>query len=232
MSAGALLALPRDAFRIGQSTVRVLRDSGRTREIHRVGELTGQPRFRRLLGELAASAEGRRLLAERPELGVLHVDFARLRRLPEISLGAAYARHLDDHGLTANAEDTATTLVEDPDVAYLMRRSRQVHDVWHALLGLGITGHEEVLIHCFTYGQLRLPVSAMIVLFGSIKHLVLERRWAALRHSTLEAYRAGRAAAPLLTVIWEDLWEQPLERVRETYGVRPLDRSRFTGAAS
>lgn len=229
MNAGALL---RDAFLIGQSTVRVLRDSGKTREIHRVSELTGQPRFRHLLGELARSPAGQRLLAERPELVAERVDLARLLRLPEHSLGAAYARHLHDHGLSSSAEFTATTLVEDPDVAYLIRRTRQVHDVWHALLGLGITGYEEVLIHCFTYGQLRLPVSAMIVFFGSLKHLVLERRWAALRRSTLEAYRAGRAAAPLLPVIWEDLWEQPLERVRAAYGVRPLELAPVAEAAS
>jgi ubiquinone biosynthesis protein COQ4 len=103
--------------------------------------------------------------------------------------------------------------------------------VWHALLGIGITGHEEVLIHWFSYGQLRLPVSAMIMLLGSTKHLVLERRWRALRRSTLEAYRAGRDAAPLLPVYWEDLWEEPLDRVRAVCGVRPLDRSRFGAAA-
>jgi ubiquinone biosynthesis protein Coq4 len=56
---------------------------------------------------------------------------------------------------------------------------------------------------------------------------VLEQRWTALRHSTLEAYRAGRVAAPLLSVVWEDLWEQPLERVRTAYGIRPIDRARF-----
>jgi ubiquinone biosynthesis protein COQ4 len=219
MSAATLLA---NGLRIGQAIVRVLGDSAKTSEIHRVGELTGQPQFRRFLAELPHSPDGRRLLAERPELGVEHVDYDRLRRLPAASLGAAYARHLDVHGLTSDARSTETLLVGDPDVAYLMRRLRQTHDVWHALLGLGIEGHEEVLVHCFTYGQLRLPVSALIILFGSIKHFMLERRWAALRHATLEAYRAGRDAAPLLAVYWEDLWEQPLDSVRASYGVRPL----------
>jgi ubiquinone biosynthesis protein COQ4 len=218
------------SYRIGQAIVRVLGDSTKTSEILRVGELTGQPRFRRLLAELAGSPEGQRLLAERPELVSERVDHARLRRLPATSLGGAYVRHLDDNGLVADASFTATELVDDPDIAYLMRRVRQSHDVWHTLLGLGIAGHEEVLIHCFTYAQLRQPVSALIVLLGSMKHLVLERRWAALRHSTLEAYRAGRAAAPLLTVFWEDLWEQPLERVRAIYGIHPLDRTRLARA--
>jgi ubiquinone biosynthesis protein COQ4 len=116
-------------------------------------------------------------------------------------------------------------------MAYLMRRFRQTHDVWHALLGIGITGHEEVLTHWFSYGQLRLPVSVLIMVFGTMKHMALERRWTALRRSTLEAYHAGKDAAPLLPVYWEELWEEPLARVRETYGVRPLDRSLFSAAA-
>ena len=228
MSASQLV---KDTYRVGLAVARVLGDSTKTHEIHRAEEITGRPRYRALLRELAGTPEGRRLLAERPELSSRHVDYDRLLRLPETTLGGAYARHLDGNGITADYQAAATQHVADPDMAYLMRRFRQTHDVWHALLGIGISGHEEVLIHWFSYGQLRLPVSAMIMLFGSMKHLVLERRWTALRRSTLEAYHAGRDAAPLLPVYWEDLWEEPLERVREAYGVRPLDRSRFTAAA-
>jgi len=221
------LALLKDSYRVAQAVVRVMADSTKTHEIHRVEEITGRPRFRRIQAELEATPEGRRLLAERPELSSELVDYAYLRRLPATTLGGAYARHLDDNGITADYQAAATRHVDDPDMAYLMRRFRQTHDVWHALLGIGITGHEEVLIHWFSWGQLRLPVSAMIMVFGSLKHLVFEKRWQAIRHSALEAYRAGRDAAPLLGVSWEDLWEQPLADVRARYGIHPLDRSRF-----
>jgi len=40
----------------------------------------------------------------------------------------------------------------------------------------------------------------------------------------LEAYRAGRDAAPLMPVYWEDLWEAPLETVRVAYNIEPLQR--------
>jgi ubiquinone biosynthesis protein COQ4 len=228
MSASQLV---KDTYRVGLAVARVLGDSTKTHEIHRVEEITGRPRYRALLRELVRTPEGQRLLAERPELSSQHVDYDRLRRLPATTLGGAYARHLDDNGITADYQAAATKHVDDPDMAYLMRRFRQTHDVWHALLGIGISGHEEVLIHWFSYGQLRLPASAMIMLLGSMKHLVLERRWTAVRRSTLEAYHAGRDAAPLLPVYWEDLWEEPLARVREVYGIRPLDRSRFSAAA-
>ncbi len=221
MEAAALL---KDSYRVGQAIVRVLGDSTKTHEIHRVEEITGRPRFRHLLAELAQTPEGQRLLAERPELSSDRVDFARLRALPATTFGGAYARHLDDNGITADYQAAATRHVDDPDIAYLMRRFRQTHDVWHTLLGLGIAGHEEVIIHSFSYGQLRLPVSALIMVFGTMKHLVLERRWGALRHSMLDAYRAGRDAAPLMPVYWEDMWDEPLDAVRARYRLQPLER--------
>jgi len=217
-------ALLKDGYRVGQAIVRVLGDSKKTHEIHRVEEITSKPRFRALLGELAQTPEGRRLMDERPELSSERVDYDRLRALPATTFGGAYARHLDNNGITADYQAAATRHVEDPDIAYLVRRYRQTHDVWHTLLGLGIAGHEEVVIHSFAYGQLHLPVSALVILFGTIKHIVLERRWGALRHSMLDAYRAGRAAAPLMPVYWEDLWEAPLETVRVAYNVEPLER--------
>jgi ubiquinone biosynthesis protein COQ4 len=217
-------ALFKDGYRVGQAIVRVLGDSTKTHEIHRVEEITGRPRYRALLGEFEQTPEGRRLMAERPELSSQHVDYDHLRALPATTLGGAYARHLDMNGLTADYQAAATRHVDDPDMAYLMRRFRQTHDVWHVLLDVGVTGHEEVLVHWFTYGQLRLPVSAMIMMFGTMKHIVLERRWGAFRHSMLDAYRSGRNAAPLMTAYWEDLWEAPLETVRVAYNVEPLER--------
>jgi ubiquinone biosynthesis protein COQ4 len=217
-------ALFKDGYRVGQAIVRVLGDSTKTHEIHRVEEITGRPRYRQLQREMEATAEGRRLLEERPELSSDRVDYDHLRTLPESTLGGAYVHHLDSHGLTADYQAAATRHVEDPTMAYLMRRFRQTHDVWHALIGLGVEGYEEVLVHWFTFGQLRLPVSAMIMLFGSVKHIVLEQRWGTMRHSMMEAYRAGRDAAPLLSVYWEDHWEKPLEEIRARYNVRPLER--------
>jgi ubiquinone biosynthesis protein COQ4 len=221
MHAGAFL---KDGYRVGQAIVRVLGDSTKTHEIHRVEEITGRPRYRRLLAEMDDTPEGRRLMEERPELSSERVDYAFLRSLPATTFGGAYAHHLDANALSADYQAAATRHVDDPDIAYLMRRFRQTHDIWHTLLGLGIEGHEEVIIHSFSFGQLRLPVSALVIVFGTMKHIVLERRWGALRHSMLEAYRAGREAAPLMPVYWEDLWEEPLSTVRATYNVHPLER--------
>lgn len=212
--------LLKDGFVVSRAVVRVMRNSDRTDEIHKVEEITGRPAYRKLLEDPATH----RILDERPELSSRHLDFAWLRSLPADTLGGAYVRHLDDNGITADYQAVGTHHVDDDRMSYLMRRFRQTHDVWHALLGIGITGHEEVIIHAFSWGQLRLPVSAMVVLFGSLKHLVLERRWGALRHSMREAYRAGVDAVPLLPVVWEDHWAESLDAVRARYHVHPLEQ--------
>lgn len=206
-------------IRLGQALVRTLADSEQTTEIHVAEELTGRRRYRELLA--VSDADLAELLRVRPELCSQQVDYDALRALPRHTLGGAYAAHLDENGLSADYQAALTRYVDDDDMAYLMRRFRQTHDVWHALIGLGIQGHEEVIVHAFSWGQLRLPVSAMVVLFGGIKHLVLEARWTALRHALLEAYEIGRDAAPLLPVHWEAMWEEPLDDVRARYNLRP-----------
>src|SRR5688572_19678880 len=104
----AVAATLKDTYRVGQAVVRVLGDSTKTHEIHRVEEITGRPRYRRLLAEMARTDTGRRLLADRPELSSERVDYDRLRRLPATSFGGAYVRHLDDNHITAGYQAAAT----------------------------------------------------------------------------------------------------------------------------
>jgi ubiquinone biosynthesis protein COQ4 len=212
---------PREVTRLGAAVVRVLADSERTDEIHVAEELTGRARFDRFRRTLFDDEEGLALLHDRPELCAAQLDLEALRRLPRGTLGFQYVDHLDRHGLSADSQAALTRYVSDPEVAYLMRRFRQTHDVWHALVGLGTRGHEEVILHAFSWGQLQLPVSALVVLFGTLKHIVLEARWEALRRGLLEAYRAGRDARPLLPIYWERYWSEGMEGVRQRLGVRP-----------
>ena len=220
---------PREVSRLALATGRTLADSERTSEIHVAEELTGRHLYLGIRDRQFESPEARELLRDRPELRSDQVDYGALRCLPEKTLGSVYVRHLDRNGLTADSQAAPTTFVADPEIAYLMRRFRQTHDVWHALVDLGTAGHEEVILHAFSWGQLRLPVSAMVVIFGSLKHIVLEGRWEALRRALGEAYRHGRDARPLLPAYWERLWDEPLEAVRARYRVASCTRAWVNG---
>lgn len=218
-------------LRLSQAIFRTLADSERTDELIVAEELVCRGRFTRLREQLAprlaADPEARRLLADKPRLAHSDVDYAALAALPEGTLGAAYSGFLARHGLDPDvlagpAGAASGAHYADADAAYLHERYRQTHDLWHALTGLGTEGYEEVLLHAFTWGQLRLPYSALIVLFGVPKHMLLERRWRVLRRGVAAAFAAGRRAAPLLLVRWEDRWDWPLERIREVYRIDRL----------
>jgi ubiquinone biosynthesis protein Coq4 len=199
---------------------RLLADSDRLDDIHLVAEIVGQRRFAALLAQ--GRREARAILDTRPEIDPQTVDFVWLRTLGPDTLGGAYVRHLDANHLSLYLDRTSTRVIRDPDVGWLIHRYRQVHDIWHVLLGLGVAPHEEVLVHAFVLGLLGLPNSALIVLFGGVQHLVLPGRWTALRHGLWAAWRNGREAEPLLWVEWERLWAEPLERVRAQLRVRPV----------
>jgi len=216
------MATARESIRLFQAIGRVLADSTRTTEIHVAEEITGRGRFRRLLDHMRSTQEGRDLLAARPELSSSAVDYDGLRRLDASTLGGAYVRHLDAYGLSADTQALGTRYVEDEEIAYLMRRFRQTHDVWHALTALGAEPHNEVVIHAFSLGQLHLPVSWMIVSLGGIKHGLLEGRFGVVARVMPRAYAVGRRARPLMPVWWEKMWADPLAEVQARLGVEPL----------
>lgn len=205
---------PRDAGRFALAIGRIVLDSEATGEVVVAEEITAQRQLRFWIESgIFEHGEGPSLLRDRPEIAETNVDF--LRSLPAGTLGRSFADFLDRHGICLEGLAQPTPFTEDDRASYLMRRIRQSHDIWHVLLGLGTEGHEEVLVHCFSIAQTGFPNSTMIIGFGALKHFVLERRWRGLSSDLYRAWRLGCDAAPLLTVRWEDRWEQPLERVRE-----------------
>jgi ubiquinone biosynthesis protein COQ4 len=205
----------------GHAMLRALRDSNETEQLLIGEEISSVGRMPALVPMMRASAEGRAILAERPRVGSDTLDLDVLRALPPGSLGREYADHLDRNGLALDALGLRVTRGRDETANYLLERVRQTHDIWHAVLGLGAAGHEEVLVHTFQWPQLRMPYSALVVLFGTIKHVIGEARWPVLSRELRSAYRAGRDASPMLAVYWERHWAEPLVALRARLGVRP-----------
>ncbi len=203
-----------------ECTRKVLADSNETLAIVTVEEITAQAQLAYLRNSgVFDTDEGRALLRDRPHLAKSNMN--ELRAMPAGSLGREWARFLDDHHLDLGLTYQPTPYTDDNDSAYLLHRIRQSHDLWHALLDLGTSGHEEILVHSFSLAQTGLPSSVAIIALGSIKHMVLERRWKAIR-DIRRAYGRGRKAAPLLAVYWERHLREPLDVVRQRFGVVPM----------
>lgn len=210
------------AATFGRAFVRALRDSNETEQLLVAEEITSVDRMPALVPVMEATEEGRAILAERPRIDSSHVDFDALRALPEGALGRRFVEHLERCGLDPDALGLEVTRGPDERANYLLERVRQTHDIWHTLLGLGVDGYEEVLVHTFQWPQLRMPYSALVVFFGTFKHVVGEGRWEVLRRRLREAHAAGRRAAPLLPVYWERHFQEPIDDVRRRLGITPL----------
>lgn len=205
---------------------RALLDSTRTDDLLTGEEISSVSRMPALAHMMRATVEGRAILAERPRITSATVDLAALRRSQPGTLGRTWTDHMDRCGLDIDALSTPVTRGQDDEANYTLERVRQTHDIWHAVLGLGIEGYEEVLVHAFQWSQLRMPYSALVVTFGALKHVIGEARWPILRHALRDASLAGREAAPLLSVHWERHWEEPLDQLRRRLCIRPSDRWR------
>lgn len=59
--------------------------------------------------------------------------------------------------------------VDDPDLAYVMLRYRQVHDLLHSLLGMPTSMLGEVVVKWFEAIQTGLPMCTSAALFGPIR---------------------------------------------------------------
>ncbi len=209
------------ALRFSQALVRALVDSTQTAELLVGEEISSAARMEALLPLMRAFPSGRAILADRPRIDRKTVDLDALSRLPPGTLGHAFAAHLRREGLDLDALSTPVTRCPSEDANYLLMRIRQTHDLWHTLLGLGASGHHEVLVHAFQWPQLRMPYSALVVAFGTLKHILGERRLHLLRYALGDAMRAGRAALPLITVRWEDHFDTPVRTLRARYHITP-----------
>lgn len=210
-----------DLPRLGKAIGITLLDSNRTDELLVAEEITSQYRFDSMIERFCDSEEGRALLRDRPCVSRAEVDFDALLALPEDTLGHRYASHMKRHELDPDALAGPVARGHDTVAGFLHERYRQTHDLWHTMTELGVEGHEEIILHAFTFAQLRLPYSALLLLLGGVKHIVLEGRWRALRYALVDAYEKGRRSQWLLPVYWERYFEEPFEHVRGRFGVEP-----------
>ena len=123
------------------------------------------------------------------------IDLEVLRKLPANTFGGSVARFLDLNGFEAN---TFPMIGEDTEMAYLISRIRQTHDLWHVLTGYGTGVQSELALQGFMMSQLGLALPAMIIA-GGILHTVLMKPMEVLPtfEMIVEGYQRGKMAKSL-----------------------------------
>lgn len=193
-------------------SLRILaRDPGRLDQVLVMAQAVNAAAIARAVDRIEGDPAGHALLVEQPRIDRAHVDYDRLRQLPDGTLGREYARFLDANGITPDAFERLPD-VADPRAAYIMLRMRQTHDLWHVLTGFRPDVRGEVLLQAFTYGQTGAPSALVIALFGSARWAL---RWPGQRRALRDAYERGRRAGVLTTFRWEEHWETPVAALRD-----------------
>ena len=177
-------------------------------------------RFQSMAQLLSQSKEGHLLLTQKPLLSITNIDWEYLSTLPQNTFGYAVWRHFTDNNILEEPDLGVSPLDWGPEAEYVKQRYRQTHDFRHVLLGLGISGKEEVLLNIYQASQFFLLLNALIGLFGLLKH-----GWHRPAHtcrSTIKAFREGKKSLFLMRLSYEDLWEKDLGQLRTELNLSPV----------
>jgi ubiquinone biosynthesis protein COQ4 len=176
--------------------------------------------YMRLLG----TQQGGRIAYERPEFADRLMDDAWLDSLPDGSVGAAYRTFIREENLSAEGlaeiSRQGETAVDEPHpYAWMGRRTRDVHDIWHILSGYHRDALGEACLVGFSFAQTGGLGWALIALGaawrarGDKQHPYVKAIW--------QGYQRGKAAKWLLGEDYERLMAEPLDAARRRLNITP-----------
>jgi len=143
-----------------------------------------------------------------------------LRKLPNSTFGNSYVRFMDLRGFSPDSR-REVKLVDDPQLAYVMQRYREVHDFWHILAGMETTVLSEIGVKWFEFIQTGLPLCAFSATFGPLT-LSWHERQVLITKIIPWAIRCGNNSTDLLNVWYENHFSQDLDDFRHTLKFEPF----------
>ncbi|XP_050966593.1 ubiquinone biosynthesis protein COQ4 homolog, mitochondrial isoform X2 [Labeo rohita] len=155
-----------------------------------LGETTGHQALIKLRDRMRNDPEGYTILIERPRIRLSTLDLTCMSALPDGTLGREYLRFLEENRVTPDSR-ADVKFVDNEELAYVMQRYREVHDLLHTLLNMPTNMLGEVVVKLFeaaqtglpmcvlgaTLGPLRLSVSQSSTVAGSVSGTVGSAQW-------------------------------------------------------
>jgi ubiquinone biosynthesis protein COQ4 len=198
---------------------RLLADADDTPQVFRIMRALNVGDTARAYGRLLATREGGRMASAQVELAQRFSDRAWVAGFRPGTVGAAYRDFLEATGYSADGlVEVSRAVPSDVDAehpyAWMGRRTRDVHDIWHVLTGYQADEMMgEACLVAFSYAQTGGLGWAFIAAGAALKSIALSRGFQFAR-AVLEGYRHGRRAAWLLGEDYEALMDEPLDAAR------------------
>lgn len=184
-----------------------------------LGETTGHLALVNLRDKMRNDPEGYTILIERPRIRLSTLDLKEMASLPDGSFGREYLRFLEDNRVTPDTR-ADVKFVDDEELAYVMQRYREVHDLLHTLLGMPTNMLGEVAVKWFEAAQTGLPMCALGAVLGPLR---LNASRLQLLFTSLGpwALQNGRRARCVLNIFYERRWAQSIEDLRQELNIEP-----------
>lgn len=201
------------------SSATALNDPWRADMVAVSGEVTGKNALIHMHSRMKASREGRQILKARPTINSSTVDFAYLKTLPSHTLGHTYVSFCDKYKITPDSRDPVR-YVDDDDLAFVMKRYRETHDLVHAVLNMPTDMVGEALVKWVEALQTGLPMCIGGAVLGPAR---FQRNSQFVRFKKLRpwAIKTGQKAKFLLNVHYEERWEQDIDDLRDELRIDP-----------
>jgi ubiquinone biosynthesis protein Coq4 len=158
-------------------------------------------------------------------------DFDSLGNLPEGTFGNTFYHHLEDNELKnflgawyqgyqkkVYEEGKITNMPEE--IMYMSVRGFQIHDLLHCLTGYKTTPSGDLVLQAFTLAQNRSPYSSfwMGVVTTNMPYQgpkAIDR----IMDCIAEGWQRGKQSKSLLPVRWEEMFDEPLEKLQRQYNL-------------
>ncbi|XP_053209849.1 ubiquinone biosynthesis protein COQ4 homolog, mitochondrial-like [Panonychus citri] len=183
------------------------------------GEVMGQRSLKLMLKRMSSDAEGSQILADRCRINSKQIDLKHLESLPINTLGHQYIKFLKDNNISCDTRKEVK-FIDDPDLAYVMQRYRETHDLVHLLLHMPTNMLGEVVVKWIEAIQYDLPMCWGAAVFGAYR-LKPKQRAKYLDTHLDWAIKAGKQSKYLINVYFEKRWTQDIDDLRQELNIPP-----------
>lgn len=201
------------------SSVMALYDPYRDDMVAVLGETTGQKALKYMYAKMKTDVVGQEILRDKPHINSSTVDLMYLKSLSEETFGHTYWKFLHDNNVTPDSRQPVH-FVDDLELAYVMQRYREVHDLLHTLLDMPTNMLGEVAIKWVEALQTQLPMCIGGAIFGPVRFKPGQRKRYVNTYLPW-AIECGKNAKFLLNVYYEKHWETPVQDLRNELSILP-----------
>jgi ubiquinone biosynthesis protein Coq4 len=176
------------------------------------------------IAEYASSFEGVDEAAQGPMPELITLET--LAACPRGSLGRNFHDLIVDNKFDLEVLDRDEIGLADlpQPLAYLNTRMLQAHDLWHITGGYETTSLHEIAISAFQMAQFGHNYSAQFLSITAVLGADAPKpAFGILMDTITSAWIHGRQSPALILIPWEEVWHQPVEQIRATYGLTPYD---------